>query len=344
MKIVLLLISTLILFGCSSYKIKGDIQTDFAKKDIPQTEFLPSKDKIAGKPMTILVMDTKVQSKLGKQAELNSVVSSNIEGLLIKNKVNLADRTKATELGKELQLAESKGVSTYQGEQVADYVLIPHITSAVFSRKYHDAYTTQDKEGKTYYHPPRCVYEADTTGFIEVYEMPALVAKDRVEIKGYSSKSTETRRGSSCGYSQDDTNALVVAASQKGIKREKSTIKNLFAPTGYVVEMRMSEKGKAIIKTTLGTEKGAILKGKVLIKQKRSQTNDLTGKTDMIQVTVGEGTISDKLYGPYSWIILNDKKSKLGQIRLGDEVSIEYKDSIFDKMSNGVNSFDKFVN
>ena len=271
-----------ILSGCASFMIKGDLDTDYIKKDIPKTEFLPSQANLAGKPLTILVMETKTQTELGKSAELKTAVSSRIEGLLIKNKVNLADRSKAKELSKELQLAEVKGVSTYEGEKVADYVLLPHINSATFSRKYKDAYRTEGKDGKVYYHPPRCVYEAETVGYIEVYEMPALVNKERIELKGYASKTTETRRNSSCGYSENDAHALVISASQNGLKKEKSSIKNLFSPAGYVVEMRMNNKGVAIIKTTLGIEKGAMAKGKVLIKQKRSQQNDLTGKIDMI--------------------------------------------------------------
>ncbi len=329
--------------ACSSYKIKGDIQTSYAKKEIPKTQFPPSQEKIEGKPATILVMDTKVETKLGKQAELKTIVSSKIESLLMKNKVDLADRSKAKELAKELQLAEVKGVSTYEGEQVADYVVIPNVTNVTFSRKYHEAYTSYDDKGKSYYHPARCVYESETTGYLDVYEMPALVATNRVEIKGYASKTTETRN-SSCPYSKNDANALVVESSQHGIYKQKSVIKNIFAPTGYVIELRMNEKGDVIVKSTLGEKQGAIQKGKVFIKQKRAEVNGLTGKSDMIEVTVGEGVISDRIHGPFSWIVLDKKKTKLGEIKLGDAVILEYKDSIFDVMKNGINSTSQFLN
>jgi len=325
--------SAIALTACGSHQIKSP--DEYTKQSIEKASIFPSKEQLSGNPPRVVVFPAETPIDLAKTANLPSSVSKSVEEAVSDTKAQLIDRSKASKLGKELLLAEAKGLTAYKGENVADFAIIPYISEATFSKSFQEAYTWKDKEGKSHYVPAKCTFKSDVSGYIDVFEMPSLKAAARIKMHGDAANSHDTRN-SRCPASQNDINALVSSASQEAVKGEKTKIKNTFPPKGYVVELRSNADGHLILKTTLGTNLGATEKAKVLITEKRIDKNDLTGKEDLTVTEIGKGVVSNQIQSDYSWIVLDKKNTQLGQISLGDAVTIEYKDNIFQKAFNNL--------
>jgi hypothetical protein len=331
-----------VLAGCSSHVIKEDPRS-YVKQDIALTEMPPSKDQLAGKPPRIVVFAAELSGdRLAANAGLDVLVSTAIENSVRKTGVKVVDRSIAKRFSKELALAESKGRATYEGEDVADFAILPKVTNSNFSSEYHKAYYTEDKEGKRVYHEARCEFTATTKGYMDIYEMPALKSVARVEFGGrdidYQDAKGRYWYGGECKYSKANVKSLVTLSAERALMSKAREIKAHFPPTGYVVELRSNKDGQLILKTTLGSSKGGSEKAKIKILKKRLEQNDLTGEADIASIVIGEGVISNRIQEKYSWVVLDAKKSQLGEIAVGDRVEVDFSVSSFLDMIESVQS------
>ena len=317
------------LAACSGHQIKGD-PTTYAKQDLQKTAFPPTQEQIDGKPRRVVVYDTTLSADLAKQAKLSAAITSGIEDTIRGAGAEIVNRKLAKKLGKELKLAEAKGVSTYKGQNVADFAVIPAVTTATFSKSFSESYTYENKKKETVRVPAKCTYTANISGHLDVYEMPALLSVARVNLAETEHQTVETRN-SSCPFSKNEINGLLTEAAIDAVKDQKNAIKNRFPPTGYVIELRASPDGMLVLKTTLGKKKGAVEKLKANFVTKRLDKNDLTGKSDITISTIGQGVISNLIQDDYSWIVIDQGKTDVSKISLGDSIQVEFKDSIWDK-------------
>ena len=317
------------LAACSGHQIKDDPIT-YSKQILERTAFFPTQEQLAGRPRRVVVYKTNLSADLAKQAKLSAAITSGIEDAVRATGAEIVNRNLAKKLGKEIRLAEAKGISTYKGQSVADFAVIPAVTTATFLKSFSEAYTYENKKKEKVRVPPKCTYTANISGHLDVYEMPALLSVARINLAETESHTVEAR-SSSCRFSKNEINGLFSEAAIDAINDKKTIIKNRFPPTGYVVELRSSPDGVMVMKSTLGRKMGAAEKLKVDFVTKRLDKNDLTGKDDITILNIGQGVISNIIQDDYAWIVINQGKTDVSKISLGDRVQIEYKDSIWKK-------------
>ncbi len=316
------------LAACSGHQIKDD-PTNYPKEQLEKTAFFPTKEQLAGDARRVVVFNTELSADLAKQAKLSSAITSGIESVIRDAGANTIDRNLAKKLGKELKLAEAKGVSTYKGQSVADYAVVPAVTTASFTKEFRESYTYENKKKEIVRVPAKCSFTASISGYLDIYEMPALKSVARVSLAETEGHTVEARN-SSCPISQTEVNALLTEAAVDAVNDKKTAIKNRFPPTGYVIELRASPDGMLVLKTTLGKKKGAQEKLKANIITKRLDKNDLTGKSDITISNIGHGVISNLIQENYSWIVLDQDSTDVSKISLGDSIQVEYEDSPWD--------------
>jgi hypothetical protein len=308
--------------GCSSTKI-SDLGT-YKQVPLQQLERMPSKAALEGGKSRVLVFALEDKKWAGSGELVSDIVTKELNAT---NNVVIVDRSLATSLGNELQLAEAKGRTGYKGQDVADFAITGKVTDTGAGLKFTEASSWTDKEGKSHYNPATCTTSGKAAFSLKIVQLPSL---DVVKTLDQDATASSTQDGS-CPYSlsRGAADGIITEAIKNAVQKARTELKNQFAPAGYVVERRVKEKD-SIFKSTLGSKGGAKEGLAVLFVRSVEDKNALTGAVTNEQVNIAEGVISDQIGESFSFLIV---KEKADQIKLGEKVKVKFEDSFMDSFN-----------
>lgn len=314
----------LALTGCASTKISN--LDAYKKTDLQQAEKMPTASELSGAKSRVIVFAFEDKKWSGAGEDVSDKV---IKELNTTQNVTIVDRTLAAQLGKEIELAETKGKTGYKGQDVADFAITGKITSGGAGVKFTEASSWVDKEGKSHYVPAKCTTSGKAAFTLKVVQLPALDVVKTIDVDADASAQEDARFSYCPELSKGAADGIVFEALSNAVQKAHTDLKNQFAPTGYVVERRIFEKNN-IFKTTLGEGGGAKMDLPVIFARVVEEKNPLTGKTTIEKIQIAEGVISDQVGSSFSFVIVSEPE-KAAKILMGDKVQVKYEDSFFDK-------------
>jgi len=317
-RILLTSLLALSLAGCAT-SIKNLAQ--YTPSPLLQADVMPVAEQLESRRIKVVVFDAddSAVAKIGTGATMTSAIKQKIS----ESSVEVVDRTLAMQLGDELNLAEARGAGSYSGPAVANVAIKSSVDHVRYGQSFVRAQRVCDKKGRCSMSPAYCDHSASMTGVVRLYEIPSLRLLSSITVSGSASHRTE----SYCQRSSDLTNTLIRQATANSIHSARTTLKNHFAPKGYVVEKQMFEN-KIIFKVMIGSDHGAKSQDKLTIYTIRKTENPLTNKVSFDEIPLLEGTISDQIAKDYAWIVPDDLE-KAKKVRLGDYVKVVYKSGLF---------------
>lgn len=316
--------AALLLAGCASTDIS---LSEFHRESTLQPAArLPTEADLNRQGRAKVVVFDADDSNLEKarRAQAATTLTRAVEEMLGANGAEVIDRSVATKLGQELQLAEVKGVGGYDGPSLANFAVKPTITLAEFGSEYVPASSFTDKKGKTYVTPASFSHKAVANVSLRVYEIPSLRPIKTLNGRGSVSRSTSDRG------SQDLAVSMIRSATQDALADVRAEFLNVFSPKGYVLGKREAGK-KSIFRISIGSEQGIVAGNKVVIFTEQESVHPITRKISYDKIPVVEGTVSGIVTNGEAWIVPEDE-DKAKRVRLGDRIEVIHKDSSWAKM------------
>jgi hypothetical protein len=293
---------------------------------------MPTEKEFNAKALKVIILQIDDSNiKIANQASIGNVIKNKIETLLSSAKsvevVHRLDNSSSKDmLKKEIQASlTSKELNTDVGE--SDYAIIGEVIQSSFTHNFVEGYyyyTTQNNVKVRKYRSPRMNYTSCVNANIKLLSLPTLKEKASYSIDDCAHESTEVRT-SLFAKKRDDS--LVREAAIDAVVGMKNDIKNFFSQKGYIFDAKKN-KDDLIIKTTLGSDSGAIEGNEVVIYTKREYINQVSKKKEVIELKIAKGVISDKITKKSSWIIVEDV-NKNEKVHLGDYIKTYYKSSFF---------------
>jgi len=324
------LIITLLFFvtGCATKIYSFD---KYKRSHLSNTDFMPSVDMVKGKKPKVVIFPLDNQNiNIAKKVNLGSVLAVNIENILTEDKlVDLIDRNSAKKLKKEIQLSEIHGNKTYKGPIVASLAVGGVMNKAEFAKQHTAARHKFDFINMAYeYAAPMNTYKATVGGNIKIYEIPSLRV---IRTISFDHVKTYIENVEKENYNKEDTRKtelyLLKQAAQEAVKKVKIDLKNIFARKGYILEKRKL-RNSYIFKINLGSDDGMQKGNRFNLLTKIEEANALTEETEITEVKLYKGKITNKINKKSCWIKIKNKKIAQ-KIRLGDFIQIEYKKGWF---------------
>lgn len=313
--------------GCASSKI-SDLNS-FQSVPMKQTEHMPSKSALSGAKSRVIVFALEDKKWSGAGESVANIVTKELNTT---NNVVIVDRSLASNLGQEIQLAETKGRTGYQGQDVADFAITGKITDGGAGVSYTAPSSYTDKDGKTQYVKATCTTSGKAAFSLKIVQLPSLDVIKTLDVDATASSTQDATWGGCSQLSQGAANGIVSEAIGNAVRKAHTDLKNQFAPSGYIVERR-KHGDDSIFKTTLGAASGAQEGLEALIVHSVTEKNALTGVETMEQVKIAEGLISDQIGSSFSYLIVSDK-AKADSVMLGDKVQVLFKNSFMDSVNN----------
>ena len=314
--LVLALFALLALSGCATEFSLSEYRQDVALQAAAR---LPTEQDLNNQGRAkVVVFDTDDNNLIkARKAQAATTLTAKIEELLGANGAEVIDRSIATQLGQELQLAEVKGVAGYEGPALANFAVKPTITLAEYGAEFVPASSFTDKKGKTYTIPASYNHRAAVNISLRVYEIPSLHPLKILNGRGNSTQSTQDRG------SYDLASNLIRNASQAALNDVRNEFLSLFAPKGYVLARR-DNAGKSIFRISIGRDHGIVAGNQVEIFTEQENTNPITMKVSYDRIPVVNGYVTPIVTANEAWIIADDDK-KAKNVRLGDRVEVIHK-------------------
>ena len=313
--------------GCASSKI-SDLSS-YEKVPLKQTEQMPSKSALSGAKSRVIVFGLEDKKWPGAGENASDSVTKELNAT---HSVVIVDRSLATHLGQEIQLAETKGRTGYQGQDVADFAITGKITEGGAGVAYTAASTWTDKDGKSHLSPAQCTTSGKAGFSLKIVQLPSLDVIKTIDEEATASSAQDATWGGCPQLSQGAANGIVSAALENAVRKAHTELKNQFAPSGYIVERRKHGSDN-IFKTTLGQTSGAQEGLAALVVRSVTEKNALTDATTTEQVTVADAVISDQIGASFSYLIVSDQ-AKADKVMMGDKVQVKFEDSFMDKLNN----------
>jgi len=306
-------VATIVLSTLAGCKLLGPSQvcTPDTRVDIPAAEVTA---KSSG-DLKIIVLPIDMDFSDSAKKKLTSVYRNDLEAQISDSGAKLVDRKLANKLKNEIKLAEQSGRYNTKGVPIADMAVLTEITASDFSKSYSDAYSYTNKKGETVRVAAKCNYRVDIKAVSKVVSLPSMELVKRIDLKGSSSISTETRN-SSCNFSQSQYSGLASKAATKSVNYNHDFSK-LLAPTASVIELRQCEAG-SMVKINMGKDKnitpGADIQfSKIMKVDNETETH---GYGEGYVVNVEPGGIGKK----FSWVSIDEKTAL--KVQKGDEVKV----------------------
>jgi len=310
------------LTGCMSTQVK---MSEYSAVSLQSADILPTKESLLGEKQKIVIFpaDTK-NSALASKSKTGMAIATNLETYLSEVGVEIVDRTVASKLKKELQLAEAKGKSKYEGPQVANFTITGNVSNASISSKFHE-YSSTIIDGKLYETAAHCTFSTSVAANLKLYKLPGLAYSKTIPIKGSASLNSDTTN-SRCPINKSTTYSLINKAAQDGVRTGRTEFQNYFAPKAYVLE-RKTKEGQSIFKISAGKNLGFVPESKITFYNLSVSKNPLTGVASTEEYSVVEGTVTANLIGDdFAWILVDDENAD--KIKLGDYVKVTYDRSV----------------
>jgi curli biogenesis system outer membrane secretion channel CsgG len=312
--------------GCASSKI-SDLNS-YEKVPLQQTALMPSKAALSGAKSRVIVLALDDKKWPGAGDDASDLVTKELNAT---HNVVIVDRTLAAHLGQEIQLAETKGRTGYQGQDVADFAITGKITNGGAGVSYTAPSSYTDKDGKTQYVKATCTISGKVAFSLKIVQMPSLDVVKTIEEEASASSTQDATWGGCSQLSAGAANGIVSQATASAVQKAHTDLKNQFAPSGYVIERRKHGNDN-IFKTTLGQTGGAQEGLPAVVVRSVTEKNPLTNVETSEQVTVADGVVSDQLGASFSYLIVSDQ-AKADKVMLGDKVQVKFEDSFMDKVN-----------
>ncbi len=306
-------IFSLLLGGCAS-KI-GDL-SKYEQTPMRDAEFMPNgaemkhvKTKVVFIKMDNGRISNAIDADLAQT--MNAALVSELTG---GGGVEIIDREIDSYLSSEVKLAELSSESDIYGDnmRVASHAIKGEISGANFSSRYVAENVWYDKKGKAHYEPPYYVYTASVEGLLNIYEIPSMQLIKSVRMRGSDSYSEESR------YKKRYDPELIQKAGRSAIRMARRQFKNFFAPKGYVLYKR-TDGDEQIFKVSLGISEGLHHGNSVRVYRKEKVMNPISKESDVQEIVIAEGSVSEIIQPHNAWIIIDEVYSGY-EIRLGDYI------------------------
>lgn len=302
--------------------------SEYSEVSLQKADLLPSKESLAGAKQKIVIFPAETTESLAQKSKVGMSIATNLETYLSEVGVEIVDRTVATKLKKELQLAEAKGKSQYEGPQVANFTITGNVSNVALSSKFYE-YSSRVIDGKLYETAAHCRFSASVSANLKLYKLPGLAYSKTIPVKGTASQNSDTTN-SRCPINKENTYSLINKAAQDGVRTGRVEFQNYFAPKAYVLERKIKE-GQSIFKISAGKNFGFMPESKITFYNLSVSKNPLTGVASTEEYPVVEGTVTANLIGDdFAWILVDDENAD--QIKLGDYVKVTYDRSALGDM------------
>lgn len=320
-KVALLPLAALILTGCMARPATHLTEEEIRfKKMVPvaleKNDIMPTEAQLAGSGPRVVVFETDHSNiEMAVSARTGQAVTAEIEKLLTGTEVELVDRSLATKLGEELQLAEMRGNAEYQGEQIADYAILAKLSHTGITEEF------QEKG---------CTFVGEVSASVRVYKIPSMRPVTTEILEGSSKAVTgHCTLSENRNISSNRTQQLTREAAVRAVSGMRAQLHKLFAPTGYVIEMRekkvsflSTDKPEVYVKVTLGTRHNLKEGDVVEILSLTRVTNPLTKRETIETSVLTSGTVQKvHLLSESAWIEI--PANFAGTMRFGQPVRIK---------------------
>jgi hypothetical protein len=301
--IAVIILASMFCKGVDSFAAYNiDNLDSFEKVPLESAQVMPTKAELMrARPRVIVFSFDDYEWRGG-----GTLASDKVKNELSDTGAILVDRSLPLRLRQDIALSETKRSSGYKGQYVADYAITGKITQANLTKSY-------NKDNGKHYNTAQIALT------IRITELPSMQTVKIINEDGQ--QITEGR---------PDPEKILIDALDKVIVKAHTHLKNQFAPSGYVLEHRTYDDNH-IFKVSLGKAAGATPGQKVIFIKSVPDKNPLTGVVSIEQVKVAEGEITEQITDSYSFIIIKDKEG-MDKIRLGDQIKVLYKNSIWDHL------------
>ena len=309
-----------LLTGCMLTEIKTD---EYQEVSLQKADLLPTEEAVAGARQKIVIFKADVSnSRLARDYQMGYTLASSLGIYLEEAGSEVVDRKIAGKLKNELLLAESKGLSEYNGPNIANFAITSSITKASLSSKFYKSTETTDEDGDVSGDPAHCIHTAKVFANIKVYALPDLKYSKTTHIKGGYAELEETNN-SRCSLNSRAEESLLVKAAERAVASQRVAFQNFFSSKAYVMERRV-KAGKSIFKLSTGKRLGFKGESSVVFYTMKVTKSPLTGAMRSEEYVIAKGTVASKPLGEnWSWVVVSDAK-KAAEIKLGDYVKVKH--------------------
>jgi len=329
-------IASLLLLVLSCKPVIKDLNL-YHKKPVENTEFMPSGEQLSKSVPSIVVFEFADNTEYASKTGLKKFIPVKVESTLLSKKLaKILSRDSYKTLQNEITLAEMNGrARKSSASQDANFAMVGEISAINFSsRDITPTNTDQSLVSVLKKEAPIYQYTAGVVASAKIYSMPDMSVIETLQFEG-EAKSTEKAKMKSDGLmsrqfetaKEFDSN-LVQRAAEAAVKNSEVALKNVFAKTGYISEIR-EMKGKFIAKINLGSADGIAHGDKINLIQKRTIDDSLSGEEQIDSVTLGLAIVSNQITANSSWVVIKDPKSAT-ELKIGDTAKVFYKKSLMD--------------
>lgn len=325
-KLALACLSSMVLISGCSTTIENP--NTYTKVSLRSADIMPTKEELkSGSAKIVIFTPDDSGIKLAGSAKAGHSIATALEKYIAVTGAEIVDRNIAQQLKSEIQLAEMKGKSEYQGPNVADYAVTGTVAGANVGSNFNEARQWKDSDGYWHETPATCTYRAQVKANMTIYKLPALSFSKTITVEG-SVSTTEDARSSYCRYSQNAQESLVRQAATKAVKNARTGFQNYFAPKAFVLEHRKNDD-LSIFKISKGSTFGFVPESEISFYCLEKSENPISGEESVEESFVTKGTVSNRVGKNHAWIVIKDEE-KAEQIKLGDYVKVKYAKSWYE--------------
>lgn len=323
----------------ATFGLSGCINTqenirEYQNVSMVKADILPTKAILSGVKQKIVIFPADSSDvPMAKASHVGNTIAMSLETQLADVGVEVVDRSIASKLKKELALAESKGKSSYNGPEIANYAITGHVSNAGLSYDFTKRRSYVDDDGKRHVTPAHCRFTATVSANLKLYKLPGLAYSKTILTDDSASFSTDTSN-SRCPISDAASASLLRKAANAGVESNREAFQNFFAPKAYVLERKVNGD-KSLFKISAGKNFGFKAESTITFYNLEVNKNPLTGDVAVEEYSVVEGTVAANLISDnYAWILVDSELAD--NVKLGDYVKVKYEKSIWKKWAKKV--------
>ncbi len=311
----------------------------YQKKAVTQTEFMPSEEQLKKSVPTVVVLPFNDGTDVAKQTNFSTQIPNKLEKVLVNNKLaTIAPRDAFAKLADEIKMSELGGAKSSTVASNANYAIVGDVASASFTS---EDVTSQGSEPNSGFGALMAAtgkkdrnykYTATINANVKVYELPNLVLVNTIAFDGEASKTEKAKVKKDTLLSREFEDpkafdgAIFADAVENAINKHAVELKNTFAKTGYVSEVR--NKGSNIIaKISLGSADGLKHGDKIILQQKYTTEDSLSGKSVVDTKVLGQAIVTNQITANAAWVVVPEQVSK--DLKIGDSAKVFYKNGLF---------------
>ena len=341
------IIVILLTFSCSPIIKDFD---KFETQPLRVGKYLPRKEALKKSKIVVAILDFDTTSSQNANImNLDSIISSKIENILVKNKnIQILDKKMASKLKKYIKDRNLKTMpNNLLGNISLDYIIGGSFDKADVSKRYvntlpgnimggiliNSTNCSGDKSCETsknignvmnvadaIINPGYWIYRGEVSGNIKIYDASSMLLLESI-VFGSTSEMAENASllGRNNGKNGNFA-AIIKYALNESLITLKSKLQNIFLHKGYILEKRVHD-GQSIFRINLGLNDGIAMGDKFKIYSAENNYNPITDENNIEEIEIGTGVISNIISRDNAWVIIDDKKI-IDKIRLGNIVKI----------------------